>query len=363
MTEGMTVAAREETRAEFHERRRHGIGGSEIAALFGLSPYKTARDVWAEKRGLVAPEELDTPHIRRGNRQEPIALHVLVEREGGHVVRNPDLASLYPEKPHLVGTPDAVWTMPNGEAVLAEVKCPSIGAFRKMQREGLSYAYILQLQFYLGVYGFERGQWVIFSAEQDEVVTFPVLYDADLFATIQARVDEVWACVLSGEEPREIEPEQPTAEVETVGEVVKRRDAEWQTAAAALREARDLKAQAEELEKGAKETLRTLAGGRGCFEGGALRLYISEQAGRKTFDPKALAAAQPLDFEKTAKLVAGAMAGAILATGQSVSAERTKVLDEEAAKMLRENALLDLDQFNKVGKPSETFRPYFLGGE
>lgn len=49
-------------RDEFLHRRRAGIGGSDIAAILGLSKYKTAYDVWLDKRGEApAEDESDKP--------------------------------------------------------------------------------------------------------------------------------------------------------------------------------------------------------------------------------------------------------------------------------------------------------------
>ena len=39
------------------EERQRYIGGSDVAAIAGLSPYRTALDVYAEKKGLAAPFE------------------------------------------------------------------------------------------------------------------------------------------------------------------------------------------------------------------------------------------------------------------------------------------------------------------
>ena len=38
-------------RAAWLAERRSGIGGSDIAAILGLSPWKTAVDVWLDKTG------------------------------------------------------------------------------------------------------------------------------------------------------------------------------------------------------------------------------------------------------------------------------------------------------------------------
>ncbi|RPI49081.1 MAG: hypothetical protein EHM49_10505, partial [Deltaproteobacteria bacterium] len=35
--------------------RRKGIGGTDISAIVGLNPHKTALDVWLEKTGNAEP--------------------------------------------------------------------------------------------------------------------------------------------------------------------------------------------------------------------------------------------------------------------------------------------------------------------
>lgn len=43
--------------------RKSGIGASDVAALFGKSPYKTERDLWFEKAGLGEPDDEDRSYI------------------------------------------------------------------------------------------------------------------------------------------------------------------------------------------------------------------------------------------------------------------------------------------------------------
>ena len=45
------------TREEWLEWRRHGIGGSDVAAIIGVSPFRTARDTYYDKLGIAAVEE------------------------------------------------------------------------------------------------------------------------------------------------------------------------------------------------------------------------------------------------------------------------------------------------------------------
>lgn len=56
--------------------RRQFVGSSDIAAIIGLSPFKTAYEVWEEKTAPTWEEE-DSPILRRGRRAEPFLLETL----------------------------------------------------------------------------------------------------------------------------------------------------------------------------------------------------------------------------------------------------------------------------------------------
>ena len=53
------------------ENRPIGIGGSDIAALLGLSPYKTPLELWAEKVGHPGLKASQGIHLRFGQHVEP----------------------------------------------------------------------------------------------------------------------------------------------------------------------------------------------------------------------------------------------------------------------------------------------------
>ncbi|AZM91469.1 lambda-exonuclease family protein [Streptomyces sp. W1SF4] len=55
---------------EWHAARAAGIGGSEIAAVMGLSPYESRFSLWHRKKGLVAPVE-ETDVMYWGKIHEP----------------------------------------------------------------------------------------------------------------------------------------------------------------------------------------------------------------------------------------------------------------------------------------------------
>lgn len=57
--------------SEWFEFRKTGLGGSDAAAVLGLSPYKTNVEVWEEKVGLRVPEDISSsPNVRYGKAAE-----------------------------------------------------------------------------------------------------------------------------------------------------------------------------------------------------------------------------------------------------------------------------------------------------
>lgn len=55
---------------QWHAARANGIGGSEIAAVMGLSPYESRFSLWHRKKGLIAPVE-ESEEMYWGKEHEP----------------------------------------------------------------------------------------------------------------------------------------------------------------------------------------------------------------------------------------------------------------------------------------------------
>lgn len=69
-------------------RRRKHIGASEVSALFGLSPWKNAYDVWLEKTGKLETIDNSNEAIALGHAMEGHLLRWAAHEEGIKIVRN-----------------------------------------------------------------------------------------------------------------------------------------------------------------------------------------------------------------------------------------------------------------------------------
>lgn len=331
------------------EDRTKFIGGSDVAAILGHSPYRTPMDVWTEKMGQADPFE-GNAHTRRGTRLEEVAAEEYTERTGIKLARVNERIS-HPQHPFITARIDRRIV---GQRALAEIKCPSLGSFSKLKRTGLGPDYICQMLLYLGLMEFERGEWILFCADQWELQPMPIDADPSMYADIVERLVEFWErYVVPGIRPPATNEDVARLEftrVEgTVALIDKSHDADFIAAAQQLREAKALKAEADLLESESSATIKALATQVGVYVGPEFRLSLTETKGRASFDKESLKGAKPLD-----RL-------AVDAVIQSFVQERHGLKDGEMAylRAALNGCSLDLAQFEKTGRPFTTLRATF----
>lgn len=71
-------------RNEWLEYRRRGIGGSDVAAIFGISPFRTARDLYFDKLDIASVEEDEGNWVamEMGNLLEPLVAKIFAKKTG-----------------------------------------------------------------------------------------------------------------------------------------------------------------------------------------------------------------------------------------------------------------------------------------
>ena len=109
------------------EKRKKGIGGSEIGAVCGKSKWATPYDVWSRKIGLVE----DVPYAKvmeRGHKLEPIVADMYAEETGRDVAPAPFFK--HPVHTFLLGNPDRFIFKPTPSARF--VHCQPLCPFRRV---------------------------------------------------------------------------------------------------------------------------------------------------------------------------------------------------------------------------------------
>lgn len=140
--------------------RHTGIGGSEAAAVIGVSPWTTPLDLYLRKVGL-APEFETTEVMEWGNRLEPIVLQKFREASG-YIVIPGDEANYqhrHPVDDFMIAHVDGLYERPDGQCGVLEVKTTS--AYGKADwEEDVPVHYAIQGQHYAHVVDVD---WIAFA--------------------------------------------------------------------------------------------------------------------------------------------------------------------------------------------------------
>lgn len=120
MTAGVLVGWFKPGSPEWHQARANGIGGSEIAAVVGLSPYESAFSLWHRKAGNVGPAE-ENPQMYWGTLLEPVIRAEFQKRHPEWLVETAPTFHA-PGRPWHIVNPDGLTHLPDGTVELFEAK-------------------------------------------------------------------------------------------------------------------------------------------------------------------------------------------------------------------------------------------------
>lgn len=297
-TRAMTSTEVESDRASWLAWRKAGIGGSDAAAIIGEDPYRTPLDVYIDKTSRHINEE-ERLIFQRGLALEPIIADRYTAETGRKLRKQP--VKVHHDHDFIRCTVDRqILAGDDNTTGLLEMKTASTFVFRKMQLDGIPTKYWVQVQHNLMVWGYDLGAIAVLCPDTWEFMHFDIERDEDFCASLTAREVEFWRLVESGTPP---ELAQPKGEkLPTVGGELVRADsldermaAQFQKIQQAVTTAAAIKAEAEEFHARATDAAKEwmLANGIDVIEGFGSRIYYKEQAGRSSFDKKALAAAHP----------------------------------------------------------------------
>lgn len=70
-------------RPDWLELRKKGLGGSDAAAVLGISPFRTARDLYYDKLGIVtADDQANWVALEVGTLLEPLVARIFEAKTG-----------------------------------------------------------------------------------------------------------------------------------------------------------------------------------------------------------------------------------------------------------------------------------------
>lgn len=207
------------TFAEWKRLRATFIGASEAAAVLGISPWRTAGDVWIQKvraqealENDAASDDSDEVPNRFsfwGSRLEPVIIDAFAA-ESGYTVERPGLTICrHPDHPFIAATLDARAVSPAGDKSVVEAKATdSFYQYRERvwgptMTDHCPEWYLIQVTQQLEVVkheGYDLG-WLAVLIGGNDFRRYPIPYDRELAEMLVERLVEFWRLVERREPP------------------------------------------------------------------------------------------------------------------------------------------------------------------
>ena len=170
-----------------HDRRKY-IGGSDVAAILGISPWRSAVDLWVDKTTPPVENGQNAAAKRRGTRLEPYILDMIRE-DFGIKIASVNQRYIDPELDFLAAEIDA--ETEDGENIEIKTVPPfKAKEWGEHETDQLPLHYVAQVQHGLGVRN--RKICRVFALIGDELKPYVVERDDETIAAMRARCSEFW---------------------------------------------------------------------------------------------------------------------------------------------------------------------------
>lgn len=160
------------TNEEWLQWRKKGIGGSDVAAALGLSPYRTARELYFDKIGVepVIGQEDKSIMFEIGHLLEDVVAQIFAKKTGFTVVRD-QMMYQHPLFPFMLADVDRFLELPGGKRGILECKTAHVDMQYKWANGAVPRHYEMQVKHYLSVMNLDVAYIAcLFSNREDDFV-------------------------------------------------------------------------------------------------------------------------------------------------------------------------------------------------
>lgn len=183
---------------EWHDLRTGRLGGSEIAAVLGLSKWQSRYSLWCEKRGEIDRND-STPNQDRGHYLEPAIAAWWADRNPDYTL-HPGGTWVHAERDWQLANPDGIAIGPDGTHG-TEWKTDADGTdFGTDGTDEIPVYYRCQLQWYMDCFGWDRMDLALLSSRL-EFRQYTVLYDPADATLLRSAGREFLDSIESGDRP------------------------------------------------------------------------------------------------------------------------------------------------------------------
>lgn len=143
------------SKEEWLRYRKQGIGGSDVAAILGISKWKSAIELWLDKTNKTTAPVEENEAMTWGTILEPVIRDHFATVTGKKVVEVKAIMQ-HPDYPFMIADVDGVTTDDNGAPAVLEIKTASEYK-RDEWSDGVPTYYLTQVQHYLCVAGVPKA--------------------------------------------------------------------------------------------------------------------------------------------------------------------------------------------------------------
>lgn len=169
--------------------RRKGIGGTDAAAILGLSKYANEHDVWLAKLDL-APATPDTEAMWWGRELEDVVARKYMAVTG-KTVFNPERLLYHPDYPVLIGSPDRICVDENRGLEIKTTNAHSADNWGPSGSDEIPPAYVIQCMHYMAITGFDKWDIAVLIGGS-EFRHYTIKRNPDLEATMVTHLNQWW---------------------------------------------------------------------------------------------------------------------------------------------------------------------------
>lgn len=191
-------------RTEFLDARRQGLGGSDIASLFGIG-YGCRLRLWRDKRNQPVDYEAELPEFVELGAYLESFIADKYQRVTGRTVETRDRLT-HPEYPELAVNVDRIINPESASPGVLEIKAVGREVFYNVKRNGLPDDYILQLQHGMLVTGYTWGAFAVMNRDNAALLHWDVQRDQKICDLILRQGPLFWALVQNGPAPEMLDP-------------------------------------------------------------------------------------------------------------------------------------------------------------
>lgn len=226
----------EQGTAEWLEMRRSHIGSSDIAAILGISPWKTSYELWLDKTGRLKEDEPNSAMKRGSFLEEEARLQYCVKTDVAII----PAVKVSKEWSVCIASLDGI-TM--DEDIICEIKCPGPKNFELALMGEIPEHYKAQMQWQLWVTKARKCDYFVYLCKNESCL-IEVFPDLDYQKMLIEKAREFWKCVETDTPPSLEEKDYVCIEDEEANRLSSR----W----------KELKLQSLDIEKEMKEIEKSL---------------------------------------------------------------------------------------------------------